>query len=332
MANRSRIRLAAVFALSAMFAYRADLSAQEKLKIAYSSADASNAVWFTALDAGLYRKHGLDVELIFIQSSTMSVSTVVSGDIDVANASGGAVASAAAGGANLVMTACYINTLPYELIVQESVKSAEDLRGKSVGISRVGSASDVAARALIKGLGLEPVKDVPIIQVGGPTERAAAFRTGRIVGFPSPPGTIHLAKGMPHRIMISTADFKKRFDFPYICSTTTKSYLAAKRDTVRRLTMALIEATHFLKTRKEETKRIIAKYTRQNNPQYLESSWAANVKLHDRVPLVTREGTEVQIKEALARKPGATLRVEDIVDDSIVRELEKSGFIDKVYK
>jgi NitT/TauT family transport system substrate-binding protein len=331
MANRNR-RLAAFLAVFVIFAYRADLSAQEKLKIAYSSADASNAVWFTALDAGMYRKHGLDVELIFIQSSTMSVSTVVSGDIDVANASGGAVASAAAGGANLVMTACYINTLPYELIVQESVKSAEDLRGKSVGISRVGSASDVAARALIKGLGLEPVKDVPIIQVGGPTERAAAFRTGRIVGFPSPPGTIHLAKGMPHRVMISTADFQKRFDFPYICSTTTKSYLAAKRDIVRRLTMALIEATHFLKTRKEETKKIIAKYTRQNNPQYLESSWAANVKLHDRVPLVTREGTEVQIKEALARKPGATLRVEDIVDDSIVRELEKSGFIDKVYK
>ncbi|MPZ77643.1 MAG: hypothetical protein GEU77_14085, partial [Deltaproteobacteria bacterium] len=159
---------------------------QERVKIAYSSADASNTVWFTALDSGMYRKHGLDVELIFIQSSTMSVSTVVSGDIHVANASGGAVASAVVGGASLVMTACYINTLPYELVVQESVKSAEDLRGKSVGISRVGSASDVAARVLIKGLGLEPVKDVPILQVGGPTERAAAFRTGRIVGFPSP--------------------------------------------------------------------------------------------------------------------------------------------------
>jgi NitT/TauT family transport system substrate-binding protein len=306
--------------------------AQERVKIAYSSADASNVVWFTALDAGIYRKHGLDVELIFIQSSTMSVSTLVSGDIQIANSSGGAVASAVVAGANLVMTACYINTLPYELIVQESVKSIEDLRGKSVGISRVGSASDVAARALIRGLGLEPVKDVPIMQVGGPSERAAAFRTGKIVGFPSPPGTIHLAKGMPHRIMISTADFKKRFDFPYICSTTTKSYLASNRETMRKLTMALIEATHFLKTRKLETMKFIAKYTRQNNPQFLESSWEANVKLHDRIPLVTREGTEVQIKEALARKPGATLRVEDIVDDSIVRELEKSGFIDKVYK
>lgn len=305
---------------------------QERLKIAYSSADASNVVWFTALDGGIYRKHGLDVELIFIQSSTMSVSTLVSGDIQVANSSGGAVASAVVAGANLVMTACYINTLPYELIVQESVKSAEDLKGKSVGISRVGSASDVAARVLIKGLGLEPVKDVPIMQVGGPSERAAAFKTGKIVGFPSPPGTIHLAKGMPHRIMISTADFQKRFDFPYICSTTTKGFLASHRENMRRLTMALIEATHFLKTRKEETKRFIAKYTRQNNPEFLEASWAANVKLHDRVPLVTREGTEVQIKEALARKPGATLRVEDIVDDSIVRELDKSGFIEKIYK
>ena len=306
--------------------------AQERMKIAYSSADASNAVWFLALDAGLYRKYGLDVELVFIQSSTTSVSSVVAGDIQVANTSGGAVASAVVGGANLIMTACYINTLPYELVVQETVRSVEDLKGKSIGISRVGSASDVAARVLIKGLGLEPVKDVPIIQVGGPSERAAAFRTGRIVGFPSPPGTIHLAKGMPHRIMISTTDFQKRFDFPYICSTTTKTYFAAHRDTMRRLTMTLIEATHFLKTRKEETKKYIAKYTRQNDPQYLEASYIANVKLHDRVPLVTREGTEVQIKEALARKPGATLKFEEMVDDSIVRELEKSGFIDKVYK
>jgi NitT/TauT family transport system substrate-binding protein len=322
--------LAALFILSGMLCCH-QASAQERLKIAYSSADASNTVWFTALDAGLYRKYGLDVELIFIQSSTMSVSTVVSGDVQVANTSGGAVASAAVGGANLVMTACYINTLPYELVVQDSVKSVEDLRGKSVGISRVGSASDVAARVLLKGLGLEPVKDVAILQVGGPSERAAAFRTKRIVGFPSPPGTIHLAQGMPHRVMISTADFQKRFDFPYICSTTTKSFLAARHDTMRRLTMALIESTHFLKTHKDETKKFIAKYTRQNNPQYLEDSYVANVKLHERVPLVTREGTEVQIKEAVSRKPGVSLKVDDIVDDSIVRELDKSGFIDKVY-
>ena len=230
------------------------------------------------------------------------------------------------------MVGCFINTLPYELVVHESVKSAEDLRGKSIGISRVGSASDVAARALIKALGLEPIKDLPIIQVGGSSERAAAFRAGKIVGFPSPPGIIKLAKGMPHRVLINTADFQKRFDFPFICATTAKSYLASHRDTVKRVLMALIEATHFFKTRKEASKKIVAKYMRQDNEAFLESFHDATAKLYERVPLVTREGVEVQIKEALARRAGASLRVEDMVDDGIVRELEKSGFIDMVYK
>jgi NitT/TauT family transport system substrate-binding protein len=260
------------------------------------------------------------------------VSSVIAGDLQIGNSSGGTVASAVVGGANLVLTGCYINTLPYELVVHESIKSAEDLRGKSIGISRVGSASDSAARALIKGLGLEPVKDVPILQVGGTAERAAAFRGGRIVGFPSPPGVIHLAQGMPHRVLISTADFQKRYEFPFICSSTTKSFLANRRDTVRRLTMALIEATHFLKTRKEESKKFIGKYSRQNNPRYLEDSYTAMAKLYERVPLVTRPGTEEQIRDSLSRKPGATLRFEDLVDESIVRELDKSGFIDKIYK
>ena len=318
--------------LMGWFWFQTQADAQERIKLDYSSVDASNAVWYTAQEVGLFKKNGLDSELIFITSTTTAVSSIIAGDIPIGNASGGGVASAVVGGANLVMVACMLNTLPYELVVQESIKTAEDLRGKNIGISRIGSASDVAARVLIKALGLEPVKDVPILQVGGAPERAGAFRGGRIAGFPSPPGIIQLAQGMPHRVLISTADFQKRFDFPYICATTTKSFLSSRRETVKRVIMALIESTHFFKTRKEESKRIVAKYNRQNNPAYLESAYVAVAKLYDRVPLVTREGMEVQIKEALARKPGATLKVEDLVDDSIVREIEKSGFIDKLYK
>lgn len=314
------------------FWFQTQAGAQERIKLDYSSVDASNAVWYTAQEVGLFKKNGLDSELIFIPSTTTAVSSIIAGDIPIGNASGGGVASAVVGGASLVMVACMLNTLPYELVVQESIKTAEDLRGKNIGISRIGSASDVAARILVKGLGLEPVKDVPILQVGGAPERAGAFRGGRIAGFPSPPGIIQLAQGMPHRVLISTADFQKRFEFPFICVTTTKSFLSSRRETVKRVLMALIESTHFFKTRKEESKKILAKYNRQNNPAYLESAYTAVAKLYDRVPLVTREGTEVQIKEALTRKPGMTLRVEDIVDDSIVRELDKSGFIDKVYK
>ena len=186
----------------------------------------------------------------------------------VTNASGGGVASAVVAGADVVLVACYLNSLPYELVVQESIKSAEDLRGKAIGISRLGSASDVAARALIRGLGMEPERQVLIMQVGGSTERAASFRTGRIAGFPSPPGIIHLTQGMPYRILISTADFPKPFKFPYICAATTRSYLSRRRDTVKRVIMAHIEAMLFFKTRKEESKKIVSKYSRQTNETY----------------------------------------------------------------
>jgi NitT/TauT family transport system substrate-binding protein len=304
---------------------------QEKTRLSHSALESSNSVWYVAQDRGFYKKNGLDVDLLFIPSTTTSVSSLLAGDVHMANASGGGVASAVVAGADLVMVACYLNSLPYELVVNESVKSVEDLKGKSVGISRLGSASDVAARALIKGLGLEPEKQVLIMQVGGPAERAAAFRTGRIAGFPSPPGIIHLTKGMPFRILISTADFQKRFDFPYICATTTRTYLSRQRETVKRVVMAHIEATRFFKTHKEESKKIVSKYSRITNEAYLEAAYSASAKLYDRVPLVTRAGVETQIKEAVARKPNAQLRFEDMVDESVVRELEKSGFIDRIY-
>lgn len=331
MITRCKIRKRTGLLLLSIFLGWGEAGAQERIKIAYSALD-SNAIWYVAKEKGFYLKQGLDAELVFIPTTTTTVASIVAGDINVGNATGGGVASAVVGGANLVLVACYINTLPYELVVHESVKSAADLRGKNIGISRLGSASDTAARVLLKALGLEPIKDVPIIQVGGSPERAAAFRTGRIIGFASAPGIANLAKGMPHKVFISTADFQKRFDFPFICAATTKSYLAGNRDTVKRVLMALIEAAHFFKTRKEESKKIVAKYMRQDNEAFLEGLYNAYTKLYERVPLVTREGVEVQIKEALARRVGASLRVEDMVDDGIVRELEKSGFIDMVYK
>src|SRR2546428_151458 len=264
-------------------------NAQEKIKISYSSIDAPNANWYIAEDKRLYQKYGLDTDLIFISSSTTNVSALVAGSVKVGNISGGALANAAVGGADLVCVGSFINTLPYELVVHESIKSPQALKGKSLGISRVGSSSDVAARVFLKALGLEADKDVAILQVGGSPERAAAFRTGRIAGFTSPPGTVQLTKGMPHRILLSMGDLQNRFPFPYVCVTTTKSYLTSNRSTIKRIMMALIDATHFFKTRKEESKRIFAKYSRQNNEGYLEAAYQANSTLMERVPFATKE-------------------------------------------
>jgi len=307
-------------------------SAQEKLTVSYSSVDAPSANWYIAQEKDLYKKYGLDVDSIFIPASSTNVAVLVAGQLKFGNGTGGTIASAAVSGAPLVAVACFMNTLPYELIVQDSIKTAQQLKGKSVGISRIGSSSDVIARVFLRNLGLEPDKDVAIIQVGGGGERAAAFRTGRIAALPARPGVLHLTKGMPQRVLISTADFQKHYPFPYICGTTTKSYLANNRSTVKRLVMALTEGVQFFQTRKEESKKILAKYSRQNDPAYLEAAWEINAKLFDRVPYVGREGMDIQVKEAVARKPGASLKVDAIVDDSIVAELEKEGFIDKLYK
>jgi ABC-type nitrate/sulfonate/bicarbonate transport system substrate-binding protein len=139
---------------------------------------------------------------------------------------------------------------------------------------------------------------------------------------------------MASRTLITTADFPKSYPFPYVCPTTARSYLGTNRDTIKRLLMALIEATHFFKTRKEESKKILAKYSRQSNEAYLESAYQTNAKLFERLPLATRDGMEVQISDALAlaRKPGASVKVDDIVDDRLVAELEKEGFIGRIYK
>jgi NitT/TauT family transport system substrate-binding protein len=306
--------------------------AQEKIKIAYSSTDTINQVWTIAQDAGFYKKHGLDVDLVYIGSTTIGIAAIVSQDIQVGNAAGSGVANANVRGADTASVGCMINVLAYELVVLDSIKSAEDLKGKAIGISRFGSVSDVAARELLKGIGLRPMEDVKILQVGGASERAAGFSRGVIAGFPSPPGNVHLIPGgLPHRILADMADLPKPYPLPFICAVTTKSYLAKKRDTVKKVVMALIEASHYFKTNREGTQKIVAKYLRGANKAYLDSSYQSTTKIIERVPYTSRDGMKIQLDDALKQSPGSKITVDNLIDDSIVRELEKEGFIERVY-
>jgi len=306
--------------------------AQDKIKIAYSSTDTLNQIWTIAQDAGFYRKNGLDADLVYIGSTTVGIAAIVSQDVQVGNAAGSGVANAAVRGADAVSVACTINVLAYELVVLDTIKSAEDLKGKAIGISRFGSVSDVAARELLKGLGLRPMEDVKILQVGGAAERAAGFSRGVIAGFPSPPGNVNLIPGgLPHRILADMGDLKKPYPLPFICAVTTKSYLAKNRSIVKRVIMSLIEASHYFKTNKEGSQKIIAKYLRGANKAYLDSSYDSTVKILERVPYTSREGMKIQLDDALKQAPNSKVTVDSLIDDSVVRELEKEGFIERVY-
>ncbi len=307
-------------------------SAEEKIRVAYSSSDTLNSIWTVAQDAGFYKKNGLDADVVYIGSTTVGAAAIMAQDVQVGNAAGSGVANAAVRGGDLVSVACFINTLAYELVVLESIKSPEDLKGKSIGISRFGSVSDVAARELLKGIGLKPMEEVKILQIGGASERAAGFSRGVIAGFPSPPGNIHLIPGgLPHRILANMADLEKPFPLPFICAVTTKSYLARHRETVKKVIMSLVETAHYFKTNKEGTQRIVSKYLRGANKSYLEDSYRATAKLMERVPYTTRDGMKIQLDQALKQNPGSKVTVDDLIDDSIVRELETEGFIDRVF-
>jgi NitT/TauT family transport system substrate-binding protein len=306
--------------------------AQDKIKIAYSSTDTLNQVWTIPQEVGFYKKNGLDVDLVYIGSTTVGIAAIVAQDIQIGNAAGSGVANANVRGADTVSVGCLVNVLAYELVVLDSIKTPEDLKGKSIGISRFGSVSDVAARELIRGLGLRPMEDVKILQVGGASERAAGFSRGVIAGFPSPPGNVHLIPGgLPHRVLADMADLKKPYQLPFICAVTTKSYLARNRSVVKRVMMSLIEGAHYFKTNKQGTQKIIGKYLRAANKPYLDASYNSTVKILERVPYTTREGMKIQLDDALKQAPGSKTTVDSLIDDSIVRELEKEGFIDKVY-
>jgi len=334
MRDRMRMRYlpAVLLLVTAVFSQALVARAQEKVRISYSSSDTLNSLWTIADEAGFYKKHGLDAEVIYIGSTTVGIAAIVAQDIHVGNAAGSGVANAAVRGADTVSVACFINVLAYELVVLDSIKTPEDLKGKSIGISRFGSASDVAARELLKGLGLKPMEEVKILQVGGAAERAAGLSRGVIAGFPSPPGNVHLIPGgLPHRILADMGELKKPYPLPFICAVTTKSFLAKRRPIVKRTVMALIEAAHFFRTNKEATQKIVAKYLRGANKAYLDTSYQSTLKILERVPYTSREGMKIQLDEALKQTPGAKVTLDSVIDDTIVREIEKEGFIDRVY-
>lgn len=324
-----------VFGLAAsllLLACSAGARAQDKIKVAYSSTDTLNQLWTIPKEVGFFKKNGLDADLVYIGSTTVGISAIVAQDIHVGNAAGSGVANANVRGADTVSVGCLINVLAYELVVLDSIKTPEDLKGKSIGISRFGSVSDVAARELLRGLGLRPMEDVKILQVGGASERAAGFSRGVIAGFPSPPGNVHLIPGgLPHRILADMGDFKKPYPLPFICAVTTKGYLAKNRSVVKRVMMSLIEGAHYFKTNKQGTQKIVAKYQRSANQAYLDASYNSTVKILERVPYTSREGMKIQLDAALKQAPESKVTVDSLIDDSIVRELEKEGFIDKVY-
>ena len=304
--------------------------ADQKIRMAYiSDSPGSSAPYWIAKEASLYKKHGLDVELIFINGSTRGVQSLIAGDLEFAGAVGTSAINGKLAGGDIVIIDSLVNTLPYYIIGRPEIKSPEDLKGRTLATHIPGTSADFAVRLALRKFGIE-YHDIKAVMVGGSPARVAAVINGQTdFTMVTEPGKIQGEKaGM--KLIIDMAKLKIPFQFS--CTVTSGKMIRERPETVEKMVKAMANAVHFFKTNKKETIRIMAKYTRGAQPNVLEGSWLAYKVLLEEDLVPTIEGLNETLAVQASWDPkAANAKAEDFVDLRFVDKLRTSGFLTKLY-
>jgi NitT/TauT family transport system substrate-binding protein len=325
------MRRPAIFvALLAVLA-AAPLQAQTKrIPVAYSAISATQTGFYLTKEMGIFEKNGLTVDPVYVAGGTRIAQALIAGEFPVALA-GGAIVNANLAGGDLAFVGGVVNVPAFYVYVNPSIKKPEDLKGKALGITTYGSSTDFTLRYLVRKWGLEPDRDVKIIQAGGQPEILAGMQAGALQGGNlSSPGDFK-ARKLGFTLL---ADFKNvGLDYPTVSLVSTRSYIKKDPETVRRFMMAYSEGVHRLFTDKELGIKIIAKYTRTQDREILESSYAYATNFIEKTPRLPVKGIETLLEQLAATNPKAKQhKAEDFVDASFYNELEKSGFFKNLWR
>ena len=327
--RRPLISFAAVFVCAALFV-KADACAQlTKLNVGYVGVTSDNAAAFIARETGIYSRNGLDVQLIYFNSGSTAVTALITGDTPISQTAGPSVINATLNGSDTVMIAGGNVTLDYWMLSRPEIKTPEQLKGGAVAISRFGSASDFIVRYALQRLGLTPVKDVAILQVGSLTERLAAMETRRVQATVLAPPAMYQAQTRGFNMLVDIA----ALGLPYQATgvATTRKFIRERTDVVRRYIKAHIEAVHRFKTDRDTSIKVLAKSLALSDKQLLERTYEGAIADH-KLPAKQYPALE-GLKTILASDPKAKgAKAEDFVDLRFIKELDESGYIDKLYK
>jgi NitT/TauT family transport system substrate-binding protein len=303
----------------------------EKVTIAYSSISGNMAPLWITHDRGFFRKYGLDVQLVFIESGTTTVQSLISKDVAFAQMAGAGVVQSRLRGSDVVMIAGVINTLTFKFYVDKNIKQPDQLKGKSVAVTRFGSSSDFASRYALERYGLAPEKDVAILQVGSMPAIIASLETGKIQGaMLSAPFTLR-AKNLGFPLM---ADLQMLgLEYQHTGLATTQALIKSRPDLVRSTMKAYVEGIHYYKTHRAESLAVLAKYLKTTDTEILTEVYEdVGLKLTAEKPYPTLRGIDIMLRELTATNPRATAaRPEEFVDLTFIKELDGSGFIDRLY-
>lgn len=324
MGKKMILTLIAVLTLAATPLY----GQSKRINVAYSAISATQLGLYITKEAGLFEKNGLSADIIYVGSGTKVAQAVLAGQFPVALVGGVAVSANVAGG-DIAFIGGVVNVPSFYLLVRSEIKKPEDLKGKALGITRYGSSTDFTLRFLLKKWGLEPDRDVKLIQMGGQPEIFAGTQSGVIQGgnFSSPTDYKARKAGL-----VELANLGKiGLDYPTVSIVSTRSYIAKDRDTPKKFLMAYTEGVQKLLGDKKFAIKTLSKYTRTKDPEILETSYAYSKNFIEPIPNLPYKAIETILGELAKKDPKAKGRKpEEFIDASFFKELEKNGFFKSV--
>lgn len=304
----------------------------EKVTVAYSSISGNMAPLWITHERGFFRKHGLDVQLVFIESGTTTVQSLISKDVAFAQMAGAGVVQSRLRGSDVVMIAGVINTLTFKFYVDKNINQPEQLKGKSLAVTRFGSSTDFALRYALERYGLAPEKDVAIVQAGSMPAIFAQLESGWIQGaMLSPPFTLR-AKNTGFPLL---ADLQMLgLEYQHTGLATTQALIKSRPDLVRNIMKAYVEGIHYYKTHRADSLAILAKYLKTTDTAVLNEIYEdIGLMLTPEKPYPTLRGIEIMLRELAGRDPKTKpARPEEFVNLTFIKELDSSGFVDHLYK
>jgi NitT/TauT family transport system substrate-binding protein len=294
-----------------------------KLNVVYPAVTGVMMGLWVAAETKAFQKYGLDVSLLYIPSAPQVVRVMLAGESQITVTGGAPVVSANLSGADFVFIGGIVNVPAFYVMAAPEIKSVEDLKGTTVGVTRFGSSSDFAMRYVLQKHGLRPEKDVTLLQLGGMIELATALSKRLVAAATlSSPADLRARKnGAQELVNMATSGVS----FPQSAIVTTRSYVQAHQDDVLNFLKGYAEGMRKMAQDKATAKKIIAKYTRETDPEILESTYRYGVDYIAPIPYPAKEGI-VEILRQSSHPKAKTANPDDFVDMSLVKKLEDGGF------
>ncbi|MGN6734988.1 MAG: ABC transporter substrate-binding protein [Candidatus Binatia bacterium] len=302
----------------------------EQIRVGYGSLSTSYAPIWIAGEAQLFQKNGIAAEVLYLESALVRTA-LIAGVIVLGGMSGTTMAAPRLQGADPIIIASFLNSLQYRLVVRPEIKTPSQLKGKRIGVAGFGLGAHRGAQIMIAKLGLNPDTDVVMLQIGGDPTRLSALLSGTIDASVFNPPLYKRAVEAGMRVLANIEEM----GFPVQASAlvSTERFVHTNPDLTRRAIRSIIEAIHLVKTNPELTKRAIRKYMRFKDDRDTDEAYQIICDVTPRKPYPTVEGMKTVLDELALKVPAAkAAQPREFMDTRFIEELDRSGFIDGLYK